>query len=93
MKNLVLPEGICRQQDKCNSKVEIFFEKDGKYCMKRRKCWLPLFPPFLTMFSDTFFHKANNSWDCVLKSEDSITFNRIWLSYLYIQTKKNAVTD
>ena len=27
----------------------------GKYCGKRRKCWLPAFSPFPTMFSYTLF--------------------------------------
>ena len=41
-------ESICRRQN-----IKICFEKGGK-CGKRRKCWLPAFSPFPTMFSKTF---------------------------------------
>ena len=39
--------------DKINvtPKIEICFEKGRKHCEKRRKCWLPAFSPFPTMFS------------------------------------------
>ena len=40
--------------DKINvTKIEICFEKCRK-CGKRRKCWLPAFSPFPTMFSKGF---------------------------------------
>ena len=39
--------------DKINAikKTEICCGKDRKHCGKRRKCWLPAFSPFPTMFS------------------------------------------
>ena len=46
---------ICRQQNKCDRKIQICFGKGRKYCGKRRKCWLPTFSPFPTMFSKGFF--------------------------------------
>ena len=30
---------------------KLCFEKGRKHCGKRRKCWLPAFSPFPTMFS------------------------------------------
>ena len=38
-----------------------------KYCGKRRKCWLPLFSPFPTMFSNGFFLGFIKSLDCVVE--------------------------
>ena len=43
-------ESICRRQNKCNLKTEILFGIGRKHCGKRRKCWLPAFSPFPTMF-------------------------------------------
>ena len=45
-----------------------------KHCGKRRKCWLPAFSPFLTMFSKGFFCK-------VVKSQDYVVDRRggLWL--------------
>ena len=34
---------------------EIYIWKSIKHCRKRRKCWLPAFSPFPTMFSEAFF--------------------------------------
>ena len=39
--------------------VEFLFDKDEKHCGKRRKCWLPAFSPFLTMFSKGFFAQGH----------------------------------
>ena len=36
-------------------KWKLYFAKDRKNCGKRRKCWLPPFSPFLTMFSQALF--------------------------------------
>ena len=44
-------ESICRQQNKCNLKTDILYETGRKHCGKRRKCCLPAFSPFPTMFS------------------------------------------
>ena len=34
---------------------------------KRRKCWLPAFSPFPTMFSKGFAHRGFKSRDCAIK--------------------------
>ena len=34
---------------------------------KRRKCWLPAFSSFLTMFSSRFSYRVVKSWDYVVK--------------------------
>ena len=61
-------EGICRRQNKCDSKVEICFVKSEKHCGKRRKCWLPAFSSFPTMFSKGLSLVVVKSQDCVVKS-------------------------
>ena len=45
------------------------FDNGRKHYGKRRKCWLPAFSPFPTMFSKGFFFKVVRSWDCVVKSQ------------------------
>ena len=35
---------------------------------RRRKCWLPAFSPFFTMFSKGFFFRVVKSWDCRVNS-------------------------
>ena len=42
--------------------------KGEKHCEKRRKCWLPAFSPFPTMFSKGFLYRVVKSRDCVVKS-------------------------
>ena len=39
-----------------------------KLCGKRRKCLLPAFSRFPTMFSKGFFLRVVKSWDCVVKA-------------------------
>ena len=51
-------ERICRWQNKCDSKIELYFVKGRKHCEKRRKCWLPAFSPFRTMFSRDFLYRV-----------------------------------
>ena len=34
----------------------------------KRKCWLPAFPPFSTMFSKGYFLSVIKSLDCVVKT-------------------------
>ena len=41
-------------QIKCGCKFKISIGKGRKYCGKRRKCWLPAFSPFPSMFSKGF---------------------------------------
>ena len=43
-------ESNCRQQYKYDPKFEIRSERGRKYCGKRRKCWLPAFSSFSTIF-------------------------------------------
>ena len=38
---MVQTESICKQQNKCNLKVENFLAMSEKHCGKRKKCWLP----------------------------------------------------
>ena len=66
---LVQIQRICRQQNNCKLKTEILFGMGRKHCGKRRKCWLPAFSPFPTMFSKGFFLGVVKSRDCVVKSE------------------------
>ena len=58
---LVQIESICRQQNRYNLITEMLFEMCRKYCEKRRKCWLPAFSPFPTMFSKSFFFRVIKS--------------------------------
>ena len=57
-------KSICRQQNKCDSKKGNLLGKDRKHCRKRRKCWLPAFSLFPTVFPKDSF----TSRDCVGKS-------------------------
>ena len=54
-KKLAQTESICRRQNNCDSKIEIWIGKDIKHFWKRRKCWLPALSPFPTMFSKDLF--------------------------------------
>ena len=49
-------------------KMKYFFDRViRKHCAKRRKCWLPAFSPFPTLFSKAFFERVVKTWDCVVK--------------------------
>ena len=65
-------ESICRQQIKLGRKVEIFIRKGKKHYGKRRKCWLPVFSSFPTVFSKGFLPRVLKSRDCVAKILTSI---------------------
>ena len=52
---LVEIESISRRQNKCDRKIKISCGKGKKHRGKRRKCWLPAFSPFPTMFSRLLF--------------------------------------
>ena len=60
-------ERVGRRQNKFDSKVELCFRKSRKHCGKRRKCWLPAFSPFPTMFSKALVPRVIKSRDCVVK--------------------------
>ena len=64
---LVKIENICRWHNKCVRKIEIAVGKGRKHCGKRRKCWLPAFSPFPSMFSKGFLYRVVKSWDCMVK--------------------------
>ena len=61
-------ESTSRQQNKCDLKIKVCLGMSRKHCGKRRKCWLPAFSPFPTMFSKGDFLRVMKSWDCVAKS-------------------------
>ena len=42
-------------------KLKFSVGKSRKHCGKRRKCWLPAFSPFSTMFSKDCFPSINKS--------------------------------
>ena len=44
------------------------FDRVGNIMGKERKCWLPAFSPFPSMFLKGFFLMVVKSWDCVVKS-------------------------
>ena len=55
--------------DKMNvtQKNEIYFMKGRKHCWKSRKCWLPAFSTFPTMFSKGILYRVVKSRDCLVK--------------------------
>ena len=65
---LVQIQNIYIQQNNSDSKIEIYFGKSRKHCGERRKCWLPAFSPFPTVFSKAFFSRGVKSQDRVVKS-------------------------
>ena len=62
-------ERHCRRQNKSDSKTELYVGKSRKHCGKWRKCWLPAFSPFLTLFSKGFFPRGVKSRDYFVKSK------------------------
>ena len=54
--------------DKINLTQNLIFLNGRKHCGKRRKCWLPAFSPFPTMFSKAFFHRVIKIRDFVVMS-------------------------
>ena len=52
----------------CNLKTETIIRICRKHCGKRRKCSLPAFSLFPTVFSKGFFFRVIKSPDCVVKS-------------------------
>ena len=48
-------------------KLKFVLGKGKKHFEKRRKCWLPAFSPFPTMFSKVFSFRVIKSRDCVVK--------------------------
>ena len=60
-------ESICRQQIKCDQINEVYSLNGRKCCGKWRKCWLPAFSPFPTMFSKGFILRVVKTKECVSK--------------------------
>ena len=75
-------ESICRQQNKCDSKVEICVGKGRKYYGKR-KYWLPAFSPIPLMFFKSLFVRVVKSRDCVVKGQYVFTVVQIFLLLPY----------
>ena len=48
--------------------VKNSFGTGRKYCRKRRKFWLPIFSPFLTILSKGFFFEVVKRQNCVVKT-------------------------
>ena len=57
-------ESICRRQNKPNSSIVVCVQNDRKHCGKRRKCWLPAFSTFPTMFSKGISYGVVKSFFC-----------------------------
>ena len=66
---------ICTWQTKNNWILKFIMGNGGKHCGKRRKCWLPAFSPFLSMFWKGLFLKVVKSRDCLVKSIFSFSHN------------------
>ena len=64
---LVQIESICRRQNKFEWNIKTCFGKNRKNCGKRRRCWLPAFSPFPTMFSEYFSFRVVIGLECVMK--------------------------
>ena len=65
------------------------FDRVGKHCGKRRKCWLPAFSPFPTMFLKGFVPRVIKSGDSrtLLQSINDTEDVSIWvnrLKFLYL---------
>ena len=61
--------GICRRQNKCESKMEIWYGKGRKQCGKLRKCWSPAFSHFPHNIFKGFFLKIVKRQDMVEKGK------------------------
>ena len=51
-----------------NEKLKFGLERIENIVGKRRKCWVPAFSPFPTMFSIGFLLKVLKSMDCLVKN-------------------------
>ena len=76
-------QSICRRKNKWDSKVEIWFEKNRKHFGERRKCCLPAFSPFPTLFSKGIFLR-------VVKSRDSV--ERVKQNWFLILKSKRVIS-
>ena len=74
---LEMPKLKAFADDKMNKtpKTKICFGKDRKHSRKRRKCWLPAFSPFPTMFSKRYFLRIGKSRDYVVELSKLVAGN------------------
>ena len=79
-------ESIWRRKINATWKSVIIFGMGRIHGGKRRKCWLPAFSTFPTVFSKGFFFRVAKKWDCVVElsilSKEGITNE-----YLYAKVK------
>ena len=61
-------KAFANNKSNVTQKLKFALGKGRKYCGKRRKCWIPAFSPFPTIFSKGFFLRVVKSWDCVIKN-------------------------
>ena len=79
--------------------LKICFGKGKKHRGKQRKCWLPAFSPFPTMFSRGSFLRAVKSRDCMLKGygkepvRKSPTWSTTWVSKCCIRVLLQNFTE
>ena len=59
-------QSSCRQRFQCFLNYNFCLRSGRKHYGKRRKCWLPAFSPFSTMFSSLLLQGLENL-DCVVK--------------------------
>ena len=59
--------------------IEMCFREGRKHSGKRRKCWLPIFFPFPTMFSKAFFLRVVKRLDCQVKSKTKLYKDVPWM--------------
>ena len=66
--------------------MEFFFQRFENIVGKRRKCWLPAFSPFPTMFFGCFHQVRLNS----SKYKDIVTFEDLWIISTFLEHVKKA---
>ena len=62
-------KGFANHKMNFNFQTKFLFGMCRKHCRKSRKCWLPTFSPFPTMFSEGLFFKVIESRDCAVKGQ------------------------
>ena len=82
-----------QRTNKCDLKIEICYGKDRKHFRKRRKCWLPAFSSFPTMFSEGYYLRVVKSRDCVVKEITPFsTFFSVILAFSVISFNSTLYT-
>ena len=75
-------ESICRRPNVAKMPISLY-DKSRKHCGKRRKCWLPAFSTFHTVFSKAFFFSVVKSRDCVGKISSNKPSSQLY-SFVHI---------